>query len=292
MNLEELIYKRLSEYEDLTNHLATFSGVPAIFSPEAPADEQDGWNGKMQYPKIVYNMDMRANEERSSVGVLSVALFCQNTEDIVPENIEKKIRDSLLDVILEPEDGSPYCFTWTATEHFTVEQNKESMVIGSELRFDILEYTSQETTDPDPIAAVNRYIKNMYPESIILWYDKMKEITEPTKEHPVIYCRLLSMEKAEETNTVAWMDGKIAVHILCPDRDTRVKMAASISNSVSLDGEIIMLDKSPMFIRSAQANYKTDYLKTGQIFITGHYGLIRYKPKQHILQKINMEEGG
>ena len=60
-------------------------------------------------------------------------------------------------------------------------------------------------------------------------------------------------------------------------------MAAAIANSISLDGEIIMLDHSPMFIKRLQANYKSDYLKDGQIFVTGHYGLLRYKAKPHSL---------
>ena len=291
MKLEELIYKRMAEYKNLTEHLAVYSGLPAIFSPEAPADDQNGWAGKTQYPKIIYNMDLQANEERNSAGVLEVSLLCQNTEDVIPENIEQTIRECLKDVLLKPETGSPYCFAWTKTERFTMEANKESMVIGSDIRFDILEYPNQETTDPDPIAAVNRFMKDLYPESIVIWQDRMEEVTE-TSERPAIYCRMVSTESADETYTVAWKDCKIAAHILCPDADVRMKMETAISNQLSIDGEIIMLDDSPMFIRNVQTNYKADYLKSGQIFLTGHYGILKYRQKQHKLQKINMEQGG
>ena len=65
----------------------------------------------------------------------------------------------------------------------------------------------------------------------------------------MIYCRLITIDKGEETNTVAWMDGKLAVHVLCPDNETRIKIATAIANQLSLDGEIIMLDHSPMFIK-------------------------------------------
>ena len=73
-----------------------------------------------------------------------------------------------------------------------------------------------------------------------------------------------------------------------------MKMAAAISNEMSLDGEIIMLDDSPMFIKRLQANYKSDYLKDGQIFVTGHYGLLRYRAKHKPLNVANMNdiEGG
>ena len=281
MKLEELIYNRFVNSEALVGHLAKFRGNPAVFSPEPPDDNQDGWSGNTQYPKVIYNFDLQANEERHSAGTLSVSLLCQNTTEVTPEAIEPIVRDCLRDVILKPEGGTPYCFAWARTDAFSIDEEKSDVTIGSEIRFDILEYPSQETSDPDPVMAVNKYIKEMYAECLIMGYDKMEEITEATAERPVIYCRLMSVDKAEETNTVAWMDGRIAVHILCPDSEIRMKMAAAIANRISLDGEIIMLDHSPMFIKRLQANYRSDYLKDGQIFVTGHYGLLRYTAKPH-----------
>lgn len=294
MILEELIHKRFVSSEKLVKHLALFNGVPAVFSPEPPDESQEGWGGNTQYPEVVYNFDLQANEERHSAGTLSVSLLCQNTTDVMPEAIEPIVRDCLRDVILKPEGGTPYCFAWARTDAFTIDEKKGSLTVGSEVRFDILEYPSQETTDPDPVMAVNRYLKGLYPECLVMGYDRMDEITEATAERPVIYCRLMSVEKAEETNTVAWMDGKIAVHILCPESEKRVKMATAIANRISLDGEIIMLDYSPMFVRRLQANYRSDYLKDGQVFVTGHYGLLRYRAKPHVLEAayFNYREGG
>lgn len=283
MMLEELIYKRFNDSEKLVGCLAVFNGTPAVFSPEPPDESQEGWSGNTQYPMIIYNFDLQANEERHSAGTLSVSLLCQNTMEIMPEAIEPLVRECLRDVVLKPTDSAPYCFAWARTDAFTIDGDKGNATIGSEVRFDILEYPSWETSDPDPVMAVNKYIKEMYPECIIMGYDTMEEITEATADCPVIYCRFISADKSRETNTVAWMDGKIAVHILCPDSGTRIKMASAITNKMSLDGEIIMLDHSPMFIKHLQADYKSDYLKDGQIFITGHYGLLRYRAKPHIL---------
>lgn len=294
MILEELIHKRFISSESLVKHLATFAGVPAVFSPEPPDDNQEGWEGRVQYPKIIYNFDLQANEERHSAGMLSVSLLCQNTLDVMPETLETIIRDCLRDVILIPEGDTPYCFAWARTDAFSIDEEKSDITIGSEIRFDILEYPSQETSDPDPIVATNKYIKELFPECLIMGYDRMGEIVEASSEQPVIYCRLVSADKAEETNTVAWMDGRIAIHILCPDSMIRRKIATAITNNMSLDGEIIMLDYSPMFIKRLQVNHKSDYLKTGQIFITGHYGLLRYRSKPHGLRDIYTEviQGG
>ena len=283
MLLEELIYKRFVMTEDLVKKLAVFGGKPAVFSPEAPEDNQAGWDGTTQYPRIIYNFDLQANEERHSAGILSVVLLCQNTTKVMPEEMEPLIRDCFRDVILKPAGGTPYCFAWARTDTFTIDEKKGSITVGSEIRFDILECPSQQTSDPDPVMAVNKYLKELFPECLVMENDRMEEITEAIAERPVIYCRLVSVEKSRETNTVAWMDGKIAIHILCPDHAIRLEMATAIANQMSQDGEIIMLDHSPMFIQHLQANYKSDYLKHGQIFVTGHYGLLRYKEKPHLL---------
>lgn len=290
MVLEELIYKRFIGSEILSQNLAQFNKIPAVFSPDPPDEEHEGWDGNTQYPQVIYNFDLQTNEERHSAGTLSVSLLCQNTTEITPEAIEPLVRDCLRDVILKPDGGTPYCFAWARTDAFTIDEKKGNMTIGSELRFDILEYPSQETSDPDPIMATKRYIKELLPGCLILGYDRMGEITEAAAERPVIYCRLVSIDKSRETNTVAWMDGRIAIHILCPDSERRIKIAASIANSISLDGEIIMLDHSPMFVKRLQVNYKSDYLKDGQVFVTGHYGILRYRAKGHTLRNVSCKK--
>ncbi|MDE7201811.1 MAG: hypothetical protein K2O91_07885 [Lachnospiraceae bacterium] len=159
MILEELIHKRFVDSENLIKHLALFSGGSAVFSPEPPDESQEGWGGNTQYPQVIYNFDLQANEERHSAGTLSVSLLCQNTTEITPETIEPLVRDCLRDVILKPVEGTPYCFAWARTDAFTIDEKKGNVTIGSEIRFDILEYPSWETSDPDPIMAVNKYIR-------------------------------------------------------------------------------------------------------------------------------------
>lgn len=289
MLLEELIYKRFVDSESLVKHLASYHGRPAVFSSEPPDDSQEGWDNHTHYPKVIYYFDLQANEERHSAGMLSVSLLCQNTSEITPEAIEPFVRNCLRDVILKPDGTTPYCFAWSRTDAFTIDEKKGNATIGTEIRFEILEYPSQETSDPDPVMAANKYIKGMYPDCLIMGYDRMEEITKATAERPVIYCRLVSADKSDETNAVAWMDGRIAVHILCPESGIRMKMTASIANRLSLDGEIIMLDQSPMFVKRLQVNYKSDYLKEGQILVTGRYGLLRYRAKPHLLRAAHLK---
>lgn len=288
MNLEELICKRLSEAKNLTKCLTRYAGQPAIFTPEAPGDREAGWGRATQYPRAVFNFDMQADGERKSAGTLSVAIICRNDSEAVPELIEPAVKKALKDVLLKDDNGTLYAFAWARTEGFSMTEEKNELLIGSEIRFDIMEYPQQETTDPDPIMAIARYIKDLYPDSIVVGIDKMADETEASKEAPVFYCRLTEIEKLEETNTVVWMNGKIAISLLCPDGATRLKMAAAVLNSLSLDGEVTMLDDSPMFMERLTANLKSDYLKDGQIFVTGRYGLLRYKAVGYPLRHPNI----
>ena len=106
MNLENLIYKRLSEAKDLTKHLTTFGGKPAVFTPEAPGDRAAGWGTATQYPRIVFNFDMQTDGERKSAGTLLVSLICRNDSDAVPELIEPAVRECLKDVLLKDDSNT------------------------------------------------------------------------------------------------------------------------------------------------------------------------------------------
>lgn len=291
MKLEELIHQWFTGYEAVAGRLARYTGKPAIFFQTAPTDSQNGWEKKCQYPRIVYAIDMQADQERKSAGTMQIGIFCDEA-GTPPEEIEPLVKECLKDLIINPGEDAPYCFAWSRTESFELsrrETGADTRVVGSEIRFDILEYTSQETTDPDPIVALNRYIKERIPESFVLGLDKMGSFKVADAKAPVFYCRLETVEKDRETNTVAWMNGRIAVHVICTDTSMRMKWIMALANALSLSGEIVMLDGSPMRIKRLVVNNKADYLKDGQLMVTGYYGLLRYKAQPHVVMKNNLE---
>lgn len=284
MTLEELIYKRLAQWKELTNKLAVYGEQPAIFYASVPDDLQEGWGRKKQYPRICYTYDMQVNPERASVGTMELAIYCERSDSSL-SLIEQEVKSRLKDVLMKPNEQSPYCFTWSSTEAFQVEGTK---VIGVQLHFDIREYPSQESTDPDPIMGVAKFIKERYPDAVVLGWDRLGDYTDAA-DAPIFYCRLDSLEKAEETYTVSWMDGRIAVHFLCPKSDIRIKMITALANQLSVEGEVILLDSSPMFIKRLQLNQRSDYLTEGQLFITGKYGILKYFDKPHRIAAVKIE---
>ena len=286
MNLSELIFKRLSADENLQTMLATYAGAPAIFDSEFPADQQEGWEGATQYPRICYRIDMQVNQERSSAGTLYVAMYTDKTSTII-EDIETAVKHCLQDVLMKPAGEAPFCVAWARTESYAIE-GKE--VWCKEMAFDILEYPEQFSTDPDPVLAVAAYIKKIFPETTVLGIDNVGDFVE-TSRTPVFYCRLANIQHTTGhcMNTISWFVGKIAVHLIYPGAGTRSKTLASINQKVAIDEEIIMLDDSPMTIQGLELNNKSDYLREGQLTITGKYGCLRCSVKKHNIARIGME---
>jgi len=287
MNLSEIIYSRLTASEGLAGHLTSFLGQPAVFTPEAPEDNQPGWDEKEHYPRIEFTYDLLADEKRQSTGTLTAVLLFKNTADVKPEAIEKEIIKALCDVVLMPDTGIPYCFAWARTDGFTIDEKSVPLTMGSEIRFDIIEYPSQITSDPDPIMAVCRYIKDIYPESVVLGYDRIEPVTEVTKEHPVIYCRLKTVETMSVSFATAWMEAGIAIHVICPQGDARLAYLSGINYKLAEDAELIMMDEAPMQIENLKMNNSTDYLKAGQITFSSRYGMVRHQAKPKPLNEMN-----
>lgn len=280
MNLKQLIYKRLVKNEKIAKLCAKFHNIPAVFDTEAPDDKQDGWEGKSQYPRLNILLDMQANEERSSVGTLTVTIYTERTSMVILE-IEALVKECFRDLLISSDDGGSYSFAWARSDPFSLEGQN---VIGQDVTFDIMEYSNQETTDPDSIVALSRYIKEIYPESIVLGVDQVGEFTEAEKT-PIIYCRIVTMDKVSghNMNTIAWMDCRIAVHLLCPDKAKKLKMLSAIMQKLSVDENVILLDGSPMGISDIRMDMQSDYLKQGQLHVTGHFGVLKYKEKQRSL---------
>ena len=117
MTLEDLIYKRLTEDEALAKLLARFNGTPAIAYQTAPQDEDRGWDGKRQYPRMDYIVDMQANPERGSSGVLTINIWCDE-KGHPPEDIEPVVRAALQDILIKPDGSYPYNLGWARTDAF------------------------------------------------------------------------------------------------------------------------------------------------------------------------------
>ena len=288
MDLNGLAYHRLASNTELTALLATYDGGPAIFNSEFPNDQQSGWGGSEQYPRIDYRFNLQVNPERSSSGYLSVSVYTENNQ-LLSDQIETLVRRSLKDVIMKPSDGAPFCVSWARSDGFLL---NGIAILARDITFDILEYPDQQSTDPDPIMALSTYIKDIIPDAVVIGVDRIGDYTDPA-DAPVFYCHLENIAldiTGYSQAEITWFNTQISVHLLCPDASMRLKLITGLSQRIASDGEIIMLDDSPMTISGLTVNNRSDYLRDGQMVVNGHYGALKDAFKDPGLRKITLSD--
>lgn len=285
MTLEDLIYTRLSDPDGPAAKLARYGEAPAIFYQAAPEDTAAGWDGKRQYPRIDYTVDMQANPERQSCGVLTLNIWCSE-QCAPPEDLEPEVRAMMREVFMQPDESPPYSLAWVRSDAFEgrSQANPATLVNGITVLFDLFAFPVQETTDPDPILAINEYVKQWAPDALVIGKDTLERFQIATTDQPIFYFRLASLQLQRETNTVAWMDGMIAGYIYAPE-ETRLKWLKALVDVLSLDGEVTMLDTSPMFLRGIKADGAADPLTVGQLRLQIRFGLLRRPKYAHTLMK-------
>ncbi len=265
--------------------LAEYCGTPAVFFGDAPDDNQDGWPHGQSMPRISFTYDTLADKERKSAGSLYVSIYCVNNASgrtAFPEDIAPLVIKLLKDVIFSPDDFGVFYCAWNRTEQFSLKETKSTsaaytnnLVVGCDITFDILEYPVQTSTDPDPVMALNQYIADAVPEAVILHHHEIDDFIETSGRKPVVYVRNAGYRLDRQTNTVCWMKGALYIHLLCPESSVRMQVVTALANRIALDGEIIMLDGSPMFVNAIEGNNSADYMAEGQMKLETMYGILR-----------------
>lgn len=278
MTLEDLIYERLAT-SPLAKQLARFgnSNAPALFYQNAPEDTAEGWSGRPQYPRADFIVDMQANPERKTSGVLTLNLWCRDGKT-PPEALEPMARAALCGVFLCPDDGMPYSLAWSRSDAFEQRSNAKprTLVIGITVQFDVYAFPCQLSNDPDPVVAVNGWLQDWAPQAVVIGRDSIPHILAPDEARPVFYCRLAGLQTAVETNTVAWMNGVVFLHVFAGAR--QAQWIKALVDALALAGEVIMADGSPMFLRELRADSAADALTTGQLRLSVRFGLLRREP--------------
>lgn len=290
MTLEDLIYKRITERTSITEKLARFGDVPAVFYQSAPGDQAEGWKSKKQYPRLDFVVDMQANPERQSSGLMALNIWC-NEAGVPPEDIEPEVRSTLCDVFMQPAEQPPYCLAWVRSDSFEMSSNttKGTHVTGITVIFDVLAFPNQETTDPDPVLAMNHFIKEWEPAAVVIGADAIADYFMASASSPAFYFRLANMDVYRETNTVVWMNANIAGHVFAPTTAARLQWLKSLVDALAVRGEVTMLDTSPMFLKNIKADSAADYLTTGQLRMSVQFGILRRPAYAHTLMQPNME---
>ena len=216
------------------------------------------------------------------MGALAVDIICTEAGQ-PPEEIEPYVREALEGVFFTPKGETTFSPKWRNTQVFR-EQSAidKSFNIGMTLNFDIYEFPLIETSDPDPIAAINFYAEEWDRDLSVIGRAELPEIFEPSRHNPVAYFRRVNTSVEKQTNTAVWLVGDLALHFFAPTLKDRAEWLEQFAQTLALAGEVTMLDGSPMFVRSIRGDAKADEV-TGQLTIGVRYGLLRKPKYEHTL---------
>lgn len=269
--MEEIIYKYLCE--QFEESISKYADAPSVFNMKAPDDVDDNWNDA-QYPRLIFDLNMQANPERKISGQMFIDVMCENeTSSIQPEELES-IAKNAIDGCFFSNQELTISAQWNRSDVFSANDDKVS---GITLTFDVMAYPVQETEEPDPILAVNLWLKTLYPDAYVIGKDTLPEVWKPTDESPAIYCRLSNIgesSRMKSTAAVTWIGATMNINIMAPSEKVRSVM---IKNSIQILGNatrLILNDGSPMLIDKINGNMAADPLREGQIQIKATYGVL------------------
>lgn len=276
--IENLIYETLKDISYISSKVAKYSNKPAVFYQQAPHDKDKSWGASM-FPRIVYNIDWQYHPERKTDGTMAIEVYCNNENEVFPEDISASIVENLSELFLTDESGT-YCLLWDSTNSFDME-GEEPLIAGTVLSFDVMAFPKQEGISPCPVWAANKFIKDMQPNCILLGHDIVPACLKATALHPVVYVKKANTNMIKTSFAMAWMSENIIISVISENINETRKWINAIIRDLQIEGETMMQNDSPYLITKIEENTSDDPLRTGQIVISGQYGIMR-KQKEEI----------
>lgn len=273
--VEELVRRRLTETAELTQRLAVYGRDSAVFLQLAPDDIDKGWKNKVsQYPRIEINLDTATEASREKRGQLIVDAICSTT-GTPPEELEPIIRQSLSGVIFSPTKKNPFVLKWLNSKVFDIPASeRKALLVGVTITFELNEFPKQETSEPDPVAALNNYMQENEPAVAVIGCSILPEIFQPGKYSPAVWVRVQSNAIDRVTNTVTWRNVALLMHVFAPTTEDKLEWVADISQGLAVAAEVVMQDGAPMLVNNISSTANADELD-GQLVINCTYGTLR-----------------
>ncbi len=282
-SFEEALYSYLLSCENITSLLTRWQlsdqdnkSIPAIFNINYPPDNAEGWKHKIQYPRIVFYTQWANDTDQIEAGSLILYIHSLDNLEIQPENIEKEINNSLSDVFFNTLRGV-FCCTWISSEPFMIDGENEPVQNGIRLEYQVRAFPDQYTyLNPDPIPAIEDYIKSIDNDLLIINRDELPEIFVP--EYPVIYVRSLDVGNLGK-DTYKWRIMQLhgAIHVISTNPKITRQVLGKIEQQAMIDGEINLLDGGQFLITDDRTNLQIMYghskLLDGQYELTGEFGI-------------------
>jgi hypothetical protein len=293
--LDGILKKQIRDDPDMAGMLTRYKDSPAFFYQKSPQDDDRGWDGnKPTFPRADYNIDMRYDPERKVAGTMALNVWCTTESMAMPEDIEKRLVKLINGTFYTNRNRETVCAVWNHSAAFGFEMpvnvggNTAPEVIGVTINFDLLLFPEQLSTDPDPIQGLNNWTREYFPGMTVITLDELPEVWNPSEANPAIYWRFVgTAANDKQTYAVNWYTGIFAVHVITGEVTERNRWTKAIIEKIQLEGEIVLVDGSPMFAKQITIKHSADPLREGQFMLTGQYGVLAQHRKEYIQIPIN-----
>lgn len=287
--IEEALRNHLIQQEELTDHLTTFAGVPAVFSQEAPADNDDKWGPGAQYGRIVFAVDIQGDPARTLGGKLMVDILCKKDEQF-PEDIEPIIR-SLIHGYFFSSGTFTVAAQWDNSSLFT---EADEQVNGCTVSFKLLAFPVLTTTGVDVISRLNEWTAQIDGIYVINHGELPAPAWKPEPGKTAVYWRQQSVgpaRKIPDRYAAIWRTAIIKGHIFAEDIATASAVADNLVFRLYAARRLLKPPESPIMVddRNTQDS-GADPLRTGQLTVEATYCIPRYQQNTETIKHIQKSE--
>jgi len=162
-----------------------------------------------------------------------------------------------------------------------VDEEWDAITRGLRFRVFALGWLNGMTFDPDPVAALQAWVKDTWPVGAqvdpSLW--------SPGDNKPGIYWRLVWLTPVEITAAVNWMEVQINGHILAPSAMVRLAWIRKVTEGLAKQRRLKMSDGGPLELLRVTADSEADPMRRGQIILTTRFGVLQPAVEYEILRK-------
>lgn len=272
--IEQAVYEHLKAQSELTDHLTTHGGEPAIFHRKAPDDTDPQWGYGSQYGRVVFETDLQGDPERIMGGTLVVDVMCDRN-GCHSEELEPVIK-RLVHGYFFSNGTFAVAAQWKNSSYFT---EKDGEVNGYTINFELLGFPIISTGTPDVIARLNEWTAANFPNLHVINYDALPSSAwKPTGEESAVYWRLVQDSPAgwiPDTAQTIWRTATIRGHIFSEDLSQASTEARDLIVALYASKRLLRAGETPIMVnRKNSQDNGADPLRTGQVTVEGTYGVI------------------
>lgn len=283
------LYDHLQASKELASYLTTYAGRPAIFSQEAPSDQDPKWAPAAQYGRIVFTIDFQGDPARAMGANLSVDIYCDKHQHL-PEEIEPIARQ-LIDGYFFSAGLYTMAAQWLNSNYFTTPNDD---VIGVTISYVLLAFPMLTTSNPDVIARINEWTADIDGLHVIN-FDKLPcPAWKPKGTESAVYWRLMQDTPAgwiPDTFQTIWRTAILKCHVFSADIATATNVTDHLAVRLHAAKRLLKAGEAPIMVnRKNTADYTADALRTGQLTVEATYGVIVHIEPDTTLANIEFNE--